>query len=55
MIAGEAGSGVFALNGPAARRCDIGDEIFILAYAYVTPEEMPLTPIVVDLKHPAVS
>jgi aspartate 1-decarboxylase len=50
VIAGEPGSGVFGLNGPAARRCEIGDDIFIISYATIDVKES-LTPIVVDLKH----
>ncbi|MCP4474382.1 MAG: aspartate 1-decarboxylase [Gammaproteobacteria bacterium] len=50
VITGERDSGIFALNGPAARRCEIGDEIFILSYAMVDPNEEILTPILVDLK-----
>lgn len=50
VIKGEAGSGVFALNGPAARKAAIGDEIFILSYAQVSPDEV-LEPLIVDLKN----
>lgn len=49
VIRGEPGSGVIAINGPAARRAAIGDEIFILSYAQVSPD-LVFNPIVVDLK-----
>lgn len=51
VIKGEAGSKVFALNGPAARKAQVGDEIFILSYAQIDPACESLSPIVVDLKH----
>lgn len=38
-IAGERGSGVLCLNGAAARLVQPGDEVIIIAYAYMTPEE----------------
>lgn len=38
-IAGERGSGVICLNGAAARCCQVGDKIIIMAYAQMTPEE----------------
>ena len=38
-ISGEAGSGVFCLNGPAARLGLVGDQIMILSYAQMEPEE----------------
>lgn len=50
VIKGKAGSKVFGLNGPAARRGEVGDQLFIIAYAQITPEEH-LEPIVVDLEH----
>lgn len=39
VIAGERGSGVVCLNGAAARLVQPGDEVIIIAYAYMTPEE----------------
>ena len=51
VITGEAGSGIFALNGPAARRCEIGDTLFILSYAMINPQEEHLDPTLIDLKH----
>jgi len=50
VIAGEPGSGVFGLNGPAARKCEIGDEIFIISYATIDAKET-LKPLIVDLKN----
>ena len=38
-IKGEAGSGVVCLNGAAARRLQPGDQVIIIAYAQMTPEE----------------
>ncbi len=38
-IAGERGSGVFCLNGAAARCASVGDKIIIMAYCQMTPEE----------------
>ncbi|HKL42686.1 MAG TPA: aspartate 1-decarboxylase [Clostridia bacterium] len=38
-IKGEAGSGVVCLNGAAARRVQPGDQVIIIAYAHMTPEE----------------
>ncbi len=39
IIPGERGSGKVCLNGAAARRAQVGDNVIIIAYAYVTPEE----------------
>ena len=39
VIAGEAGSGVICLNGPAAHHFTPGDLAVIIAYAQFTPEE----------------
>ena len=38
-ISGKRGSGEFCLNGPAARLGIVGDEIIILSYASLAPEE----------------
>lgn len=38
-IAGERGSGVICLNGPAARKVQVGDTVIIINYARMTPEE----------------
>ena len=37
-ILGERGSGQVGLNGPAARRVQVGDVIIIIAYGHMTPE-----------------
>jgi len=39
VIAGKAGSGRICLNGPAARLGLVGDQIIVLSYALMTPEE----------------
>lgn len=39
VIRGEAGSGCICLNGAAARRFQVGDEIIIMSYALMTAEE----------------
>lgn len=49
-IPGKAGSRVFGLNGPAARKAEIGDKIFIISYAQINETET-LSPIVIDLEH----
>jgi aspartate 1-decarboxylase len=38
-IPGERGSRIVCLNGPAARLAARGDEIIVIAYAEMTPEE----------------
>ena len=38
-IAGERGSGVMCLNGAAARCASVNDNIILMAYAQMTPEE----------------
>lgn len=38
-IVGERGSGQVELNGPAARRVQVGDVIIVIAYGHMTPEE----------------
>lgn len=43
-IKGPRGSKVIGLNGPAARKGEIGDQIFILSYALINPEVETLTP-----------
>ena len=50
VIKGKAGTKVFGLNGPAARKAEIGDQIFIIAYAQIDAAEH-LEPILVDLKN----
>lgn len=39
VIKGERGSGVICLNGPAAHKVTIGDNVIIVAYASMTEEE----------------
>jgi aspartate 1-decarboxylase len=39
IIKGEKGTGVIGLNGAAARRGQIGDELIIMTFAQVTVEE----------------
>lgn len=39
VIKGERGSGIICLNGAAARRCQVGDIVIIISYAFMTPEE----------------
>lgn len=38
-ILGERGSGQVCLNGPAARKVQVGDIIIVIAYGLMTPEE----------------
>jgi len=39
VIEGERNSGEICLNGPAARNGEIGDEVIIISYAFMSPEE----------------
>ena len=39
VIKGKKGSGVIALNGPAARKVQVGDVVIIIAYAWINAEE----------------
>lgn len=39
VIAGDANSGTICLNGPAARRVQMGDLIIIIGYGFLTVEE----------------
>ncbi|MBI9057823.1 MAG: aspartate 1-decarboxylase [Labilibaculum sp.] len=39
VIRGERGSGTICLNGPAARKCAVGDVIIIISYASMEFEE----------------
>ncbi len=39
VIKGVRGSGEVCLNGPAARKVQVGDIIIIISYASMTPEE----------------
>jgi len=49
-IKGERGSGIVGLNGPAARKVEIGDDLFIISYAQIDPEKENITPVLVDLR-----
>jgi len=40
-IKGPRGSGAVELNGPAARHGMVGDEIMVLTYSFLLPEEIP--------------
>ncbi len=39
LIEGERGSGIVCLNGPAARKGLVGDNIIVLSYAQMSPDE----------------
>lgn len=39
VITGERGSGVICINGPAARKCAVGDVVIIISYASMEFEE----------------
>lgn len=39
IIRGPRGTGCICLNGAAARKFQVGDEVIIMAYATMTPEE----------------
>ncbi len=39
IIKGERGSGIICLNGPAARKCVVGDVVVIMSYASMDFEE----------------
>ena len=39
IIKGERSSGIICLNGPAARKCAVGDVIIIISYAMMDFEE----------------
>jgi len=51
-IKGKRGSRIFGLNGPAARKGEIGDQIFIITYAQIDPAKESIKPTIVDLEHP---
>lgn len=49
-ILGKPGSGTVCLNGPAARLGQVGDEVIIITYVLLTPEQAAThTPIVVKV------
>jgi aspartate 1-decarboxylase len=39
IIAGERGTGIIGLNGAAARKGQVGDELIIMTFAQMTSEE----------------
>jgi aspartate 1-decarboxylase len=39
VIKGARGSGMICLNGPAARKVQLGDQLIVIAYAMMTVEE----------------
>lgn len=39
IIKGERGTGIIGLNGAAARRGQVGDELIIMTFMQMTPEE----------------
>ena len=47
VIEGEPSTGIICLNGPAARKAQVGDLVIVIGYGYYTPEEakshQPLT------------
>ena len=49
VIKGERNSKVIGLNGPAARKGAVGDELFILSYANIDANDH-LDPLLIDLK-----
>lgn len=40
VIPGPSGSGVICLNGPTARKGEVGDQIIIFSYEYLSDEEI---------------
>jgi aspartate 1-decarboxylase len=50
VIKGAKNSNIIALNGPAARKAEIGDQIFILSYALIDPKHEKLAPLLVNLR-----
>ncbi len=50
VIKGKRGSGIVGLNGPAARKVEIGDDLFVISYAQIDPDQESVTPILVDLR-----
>ena len=50
VIKGERGSNIIALNGAAARKAEIDDQLFILSYAQIDPKNESLEPTLIDLR-----
>ena len=40
VIKGERGTGEICLNGPAARKAQVGDVVIIIAYAFMKPTDV---------------
>jgi aspartate 1-decarboxylase len=49
VIEGERGSKVIGVNGPAARKAEVDDLLFILSYAQIDPDTEALEPAVIHL------
>lgn len=49
VIPGKPNSKIFALNGPAARKGEVGDELFILSYAMIDPRQEKIEPVLIDM------
>ena len=39
VMKGDPGSGTICINGAAARLVNVGDEVIVMAFGYVTPDE----------------
>lgn len=39
VITGERGSGTICMNGPAARKVQVGDIVIVISYAFMGPDE----------------
>ncbi|MFV9972659.1 MAG: aspartate 1-decarboxylase [Francisella endosymbiont of Hyalomma asiaticum] len=50
VIKGQVNSKTIVLNGTTARKCEIGDQIFIITYAQIDPTKESIKPKLVDLK-----
>lgn len=50
VIEGKAGSNMIVLNGPAARKCERGDQLFILSFALINPSKEKLEPKLINLR-----
>lgn len=50
VIKGKRKSRDFILNGAAARKAEIGDQVFIISYAQIDPGKESLQPVLVDVR-----
>ena len=50
VIKGTRGSRVIGLNGPAARRGAVGDDLFIISYAQIDPSSESIDPEIIDMR-----